>query len=214
MKKFLCVLFVGLLMLFSVTGCGNQKQEIDEYSNASHVNKTSSDNNLETENSNQTISEVTNNEMTFPTIENYISELKSGLKDGAISEGKIIDGKYEFYLSEVVKVGLVLNNDNEVVNASFLSNGNINNFANDIIYTIGIGVVLMKPLYELYESEKFDSEKAIQEIYAEINKEIEENNYQPDFNMEYKYGDCNFTMSSIDSGGSIKFIVSTGYKSK
>jgi len=211
MKKILALLLV-MMFLFVMTACENGEETNDNSTISSSTNNESDNFDMNEYNSEIIINEEKETQNQFPTIEQYISNLKSSLQEGSVGEGEIINGKYEFYLSDMIKVGLILNENNEVVNAAFLSSGSLNNFANDVIYTMGIGVELMKPLFTYCEKEDFDSEKVIKEIYSKINKEIEKNNYKPDFNVEYKYGDCNFTMSSVDLGSSIQFIVGTGYK--
>ena len=213
MKRNLALLLICIL-LFTITGCGNSENKIDDYisSVVTTTNDRIEDNNTSEEIVENNANKVSNAEKDFPTIDEYISALKVNLNENSIGEGNITNGRYEFYLSEMVKVALVLNTNNEVVNASFLITGSLSNFADDVINTMGIGVSLMQPFCELCETGNFDTETVLKSIYQKINMEIEKNNYKPDFSVEYQFGECKFLMNSIDLGGSIQFMVTTGYK--
>lgn len=213
MKRNLALLLICIL-LFTITGCGNSENKIDDYisSVVTTTNDRIEDNNTSEEIVENNANKVSNAEKDFPTIDEYISALKVNLNENSIGEGNITNGRYEFYLSEMVEVALVLNTNNEVVNDSFLITGSLSNFADDVINTMGIGVSLMQPFCELCETGNFDTETVLKSIYQKINMEIEKNNYKPDFSVEYQFGECKFLMNSIDLGGSIQFMVTTGYK--
>lgn len=70
----------------------------------------------------------------------------------------------------------------------------------------------MQPFCEHCETGQFDAETVIKSVYEKINREIEKNNYKPDFSVNYEFGNCNFSLTSIDLAGSIQFIVAAGYK--
>ena len=162
--------------------------------------------------SNEEIVEASEIKSDFPTIDEYISVLETNINKSAIGEGTITNGKYEFLLSNAIKVTLVLNANNEVVNASFMTKGSLTNSTEDVIYTMGIGVVLMQPFCELCESEDFDTETVIKSIYQKINEEIEKNNHTYNFFADYKFGNCSFSMNSVALDSTILFMVATGYK--
>ena len=197
-----------------MVGCANNNSSAGAAKNNKSSNNYAIEDNVE-------VSENTdsNSKTSFPTINEYISSLKNIVDEKIIGEGIITGGKYEFDFSTSIsttKVKLFLNENNEVVNAFFMANGSQSNFLNDLINTMAIGVVLMQPLCEYCETEYFDNDTVIKSINEKVQEELERNNYQLDFSVDYQFGDCNFYISSINLAGnlagSIVFTVVTGYK--
>lgn len=209
MKNFLAMLLISTF-IFTMVGCANNNSSAGTAKNNKSSDNSAIEDNIE-------VSENTdsNSKTSFPTINEYILSLKNIVDEKIIGEGIITGGKYEFDFSTSVsttKVKLFLNENNQVVNAYFMANGSENNFLNDLINTMAIGVVLMQPLCEYCETEYFDNDTVIKSINEKVQKELEKNDYQLDFSVDYQFGDCNFSIVSINSAGSIVFTVVTGYK--
>ena len=209
MKKILVMLLISAF-IFVMVGCASNNSSAGTAKNNKSSNNYTIEDNVEASENTDS-----NSRTSFPTINEYILSLKNIVDEKIIGEGIITGGKYEFDFSTSIsttKVKLFLNENNEVVNAYFMTNGSQSNFLNDLINTMAIGVVLMQPLCEYCEKEYFDNDTVIKSINEKVQEELERNNYQLDFSVDYQFGNCNFSIASINSAGSIVFTVVTGYK--
>ncbi len=223
MKKVICFLLSAIL-IFALVGCNSGKDSnnseenhIEESSITYSKENNSSD--LDDSNLNKEVSDKSNESNTnekshkYPTIEQFMTSVKSKLGSDAISGGSFVDGKYKFYFNNI-EIALVLDENNDVVNAAFVDveNWSANNdMSNLIIGITGLGASFMLPLCEHCESEEFDIDTVCKEVNTQILEKIKENN-SVNYNVDYKFGMCSLTISAITTGSSTTFIVATGYK--
>lgn len=159
---------------------------------------------------------ASSSEKRYPTLEEYLSCVKTRFRESfngtEISQGTITDGKYQFFIANLIETKLILSDNNEVINAFFTSGGKSEDFAKDIALAVPIGVALMEPLCKYGETEYFDMEEVQKDIYNKILEQVKETGYTGTINFAYSFGDCNFMLNYITSENRATMGVITGYK--
>lgn len=217
---FLLLLFIALMCISNVEEKSKKEKEeqIQKEKVSEQITKEQEERQIETDNESTSADIEAENEQQFPTIEQYISALKSidGINPDSIGDGTIKDGAYIFNVGGT-EYHLLLNDNKEVVNLMFMMNGKLSNYANDMATISLLASAYMKPLYDFHEKKDLNIVETSKTLYSSINSEVKRNNLEPNFTITQGFEDCHCTITTLlynSSDPNSKGIISVvaGYK--